>query len=144
MFAKCSSLSLFIGLGITLTNLFYSNPALSAIPEGYTPKEWEYHPNPITRYVHNGGHNDWCLTYIGNTSNLDTNHSKNCFSLLTRHLNTKSIVHLLYKMECCLPTLFSKTAILNFLISDLLPSTLKLDTKSCMNVTFITCGSLLR
>ena len=62
------SFALFLGLGITLTNLFYSNPALSAIPEGYTPKEWEYHPNPITRYVYNGGHNnDWCLTYIGNT-----------------------------------------------------------------------------
>jgi len=40
-----------IGLGITLTNLFYSNPALSAIPEGYTPKEWEYYPNPITRFI---------------------------------------------------------------------------------------------
>merc|ERR1712083_1068600 len=40
-----------IGLGITLTNMFYGNPALSAIPEGYTPKEWEYYPNPITRFM---------------------------------------------------------------------------------------------
>ena len=40
-----------LGAAITLTNLFYSNPELSAIPEGYTPKEWEYFPNPITRFI---------------------------------------------------------------------------------------------
>ena len=38
------------GLAITLINLFYSNGQLSTIPEGYTPKEHEYHRNPITRY----------------------------------------------------------------------------------------------
>merc|ERR1712156_677144 len=36
-----------LGAAITLANLLYSNAQLSAIPEGYTPKEWEYHPNPI-------------------------------------------------------------------------------------------------
>ena len=36
---------------ITLTNLFYSNAQLSAIPEDYNPKEWEYYPNPITRFI---------------------------------------------------------------------------------------------
>ena len=38
-----------VGAGIFFTNLFYSNAQLSAIPEDYHPKEWEYYPNPITR-----------------------------------------------------------------------------------------------
>merc|ERR1711862_562865 len=39
------------GLAITLINLFYSNGQLSTILEGYTPKEHEYHRNPITRWI---------------------------------------------------------------------------------------------
>merc|ERR1712038_1518754 len=40
-----------VGAGIFFTNLFYSNAQLSAIPEDYHPKEWEYYPNPITRFI---------------------------------------------------------------------------------------------
>eukprot|EP00088_Acartia_fossae_P062307 TRINITY_DN7517_c0_g1_i1.p1 TRINITY_DN7517_c0_g1~~TRINITY_DN7517_c0_g1_i1.p1 ORF type:complete len:174 (-),score=21.94 TRINITY_DN7517_c0_g1_i1:71-592(-) len=40
-----------VGIAITTINLFYSNGQLSAIPDGYTPKEWEYYPNPITRFI---------------------------------------------------------------------------------------------
>ena len=36
------------GLGILLANMMGGNTELRAIPEDYTPKEWEYFPNPIT------------------------------------------------------------------------------------------------
>ena len=39
------------GLGILLANMMGGNTELRAIPEDYTPKEWEYFPNPITRSV---------------------------------------------------------------------------------------------
>ena len=39
------------GLVIIGANLMYSNAQLSAIPEGYTPREEEYHPNPLTRFI---------------------------------------------------------------------------------------------
>merc|ERR1712227_1148973 len=39
------------GITVLIANLFYSNSELSAIPDGYTPKEWEYYPHPITRFI---------------------------------------------------------------------------------------------
>ena len=39
------------GLGILLANMMGGNTELRAIPDNYTPKEWEYFPNPITRSV---------------------------------------------------------------------------------------------
>merc|ERR1719415_188423 len=39
------------GLGILLANIKGGNTELRAIPEDYTPKEWEYFPNPITRFI---------------------------------------------------------------------------------------------
>merc|ERR1719210_1308743 len=39
------------GLGILLANMKGGNTELRAIPEDYTPKEWEYFPNPITRFI---------------------------------------------------------------------------------------------
>merc|ERR1719320_1206099 len=38
------------GLAILLTNMVAGNTELRAIPEGYTPKEWEYYPSPIQRF----------------------------------------------------------------------------------------------
>ena len=39
------------GLGILVTNIMGGNTELRAIPDNYTPKEWEYFPNPITRFI---------------------------------------------------------------------------------------------
>ena len=38
------------GLAILLTNMVAGNTELRAIPEGYTPKEWEYYPSPLSRF----------------------------------------------------------------------------------------------
>lgn len=32
-----------VGIGITLANVFIGPATLEEIPEGYIPKEWEYH-----------------------------------------------------------------------------------------------------
>ncbi|XP_011312200.1 NADH dehydrogenase [ubiquinone] 1 beta subcomplex subunit 5, mitochondrial [Fopius arisanus] len=40
-----------IGLTIFFTSIFIGPATLTEIPEGYTPKEWEYHRSPITRFL---------------------------------------------------------------------------------------------
>ena len=37
------------GLGVLVANIMGGNTELRAIPEDYTPKEWEHFRNPITR-----------------------------------------------------------------------------------------------
>ncbi|XP_059490092.1 NADH dehydrogenase [ubiquinone] 1 beta subcomplex subunit 5, mitochondrial [Neocloeon triangulifer] len=39
-----------IGLTIFYTNVFIGPATLTPIPEGYTPKYWEYYRHPITRF----------------------------------------------------------------------------------------------
>ncbi|XP_011347058.2 NADH dehydrogenase [ubiquinone] 1 beta subcomplex subunit 5, mitochondrial [Ooceraea biroi] len=39
-----------IGLIITYVNVFIGPATLEEIPEGYIPKEWEYHQHPIKRF----------------------------------------------------------------------------------------------
>lgn len=39
------------GLVITYCNVFIGPATLSEIPEDYTPKYWEYHRHPITRFI---------------------------------------------------------------------------------------------
>ena len=39
------------GVVILTANLLYSNSQLSAIPEGYHPREEEYYPHPLTRFI---------------------------------------------------------------------------------------------
>ncbi|ENN72168.1 NADH dehydrogenase [ubiquinone] 1 beta subcomplex subunit 5, mitochondrial [Dendroctonus ponderosae] len=51
-------------------NLFVGPATLTPIPEGYTPKYWEYYRNPITRflirYIHHSPQQDYekFLTYL--------------------------------------------------------------------------------
>ncbi|XP_012220620.1 NADH dehydrogenase [ubiquinone] 1 beta subcomplex subunit 5, mitochondrial [Linepithema humile] len=40
-----------VGIGITLVNVFIGPATLEEIPEGYVPKEWEYHQHPIKRFL---------------------------------------------------------------------------------------------
>ena len=39
------------GLGVLVANIMGGNTELRAIPEDYTPKEWEHFRNPITRFI---------------------------------------------------------------------------------------------
>ncbi|KAH0945087.1 hypothetical protein HN011_007329 [Eciton burchellii] len=40
-----------IAIGITLINVFIGPATLEEIPDGYVPKEWEYHEHPIKRFL---------------------------------------------------------------------------------------------
>ncbi|XP_066248096.1 NADH dehydrogenase [ubiquinone] 1 beta subcomplex subunit 5, mitochondrial [Euwallacea similis] len=57
-------------LFVTGMNVFIGPGTLSEIPEGYTPKYWEYYKNPVTRfltrYLFNNPQQDYekFLTYI--------------------------------------------------------------------------------
>ena len=39
-----------IGIAITAVNVLVGPAELRPIPEGYTPADWEYHRNPISRF----------------------------------------------------------------------------------------------
>eukprot|EP00091_Calanus_sinicus_P009226 TRINITY_DN216_c0_g1_i3.p2 TRINITY_DN216_c0_g1~~TRINITY_DN216_c0_g1_i3.p2 ORF type:complete len:177 (-),score=45.74 TRINITY_DN216_c0_g1_i3:45-575(-) len=40
-----------VGISILAINILVGPAELRPIPEGYQPREWEYHPNPITRII---------------------------------------------------------------------------------------------
>jgi len=40
-----------VGAFVTLTNVFVGPAVLTPIPEGYHPREEEYHRNPVTRFM---------------------------------------------------------------------------------------------
>ncbi|KZC05819.1 NADH dehydrogenase [ubiquinone] 1 beta subcomplex subunit 5, mitochondrial, partial [Dufourea novaeangliae] len=39
-----------VGIVIFCANVFIGPATLTAIPEGYIPKQWEYHRTPVTRF----------------------------------------------------------------------------------------------
>lgn len=49
------------GLGVLVANIMGGNTELRAIPEDYTPKEWEHFRNPITRSVKSNENRKFCI-----------------------------------------------------------------------------------
>lgn len=47
-----------VGLIIFYTNVFIGPAQLTPTPDGYTPKYWEYHRHPITRFIARYIHNN--------------------------------------------------------------------------------------
>ena len=63
-----------IGMTVACINLFVGPGELTPIPEGYVPREEEYHRNPVTRYVPiplERWNNEIFLDFLRNISKLE-------------------------------------------------------------------------
>ena len=74
------------GLGILLANMMGGNTELRAIPEDYTPKEWEYFPNPITRSVNGNMTRLASSLYLQKVEESRAISNLVCFRFIVKHL----------------------------------------------------------